>query len=206
MVVPARHPPRPSGAPRPDHRRHVMDQRQGLAVTAQPLRNPPAEPGAVDRHHRIGPLRADRGDRFAYPAQDRKCLRQHLGHPDHRELVERHQAGKALLAHALAADPGDPQIAAGALSQCRDQPGAQRVARGLAGDNEDERRGSLHAEPHQAERMPTTKSPARSAISMTSSRSSTIVAPASMAIPLSPASAASVTVCRPIVGRSARCS
>ncbi len=145
MVVPARHSPRPSGAPRPDHRRHIMDQRQGLAVAAQPLRDAPAEPRAVDRHHRVGPLRADRRYRFAHPAQDRRRPRQHLGDPDHRELVERHQAGEALLAHALAADPGDPQTAAGALPQCRDQPGAQRVARRLAGDNEDERRGSAHA-------------------------------------------------------------
>ncbi len=138
MVVPARHAPGAAGAPCPDHRRHIVDQRQPLAPAAQPLRDPPAEPGAVDRHHRVGFQRAHRRHGFAHPAQDQGGPRQHLGDPDHREVGERHQTVDALLAHALAADPGDPHPAAGALTQPGDQAGAERVARGLAGDDEDE--------------------------------------------------------------------
>ena len=47
----------------------------------------------------------------------------------------------ALLPHLLAADAGDAQPAAGALAHRPDQRGAERVARGLAGDDEDKRRG-----------------------------------------------------------------
>jgi len=54
MVVPPGHAPSPAGAPRPHHRRHVMDKWQPLAVAAQPLGDTPAETGAVDRHHGIG--------------------------------------------------------------------------------------------------------------------------------------------------------
>ena len=52
---------------------------------------------------------------------------------------ERDEALQTLLPHALAADPGDPQPPAGALPQRRDQRAAERVARGLSGDDEDER-------------------------------------------------------------------
>ena len=57
MVVPARHAAGAAGPPGPDHRRDVVNERQGLAFAAQPVRHPPAEAGAVDRHDGVGPQR-----------------------------------------------------------------------------------------------------------------------------------------------------
>ncbi len=68
-------------------------------------------------------------------------VRQHLGEARDGQFGQRHQRLHALFPHLLAADPGDPQPRAGALAQRADQRRAERVARRLAGDDEDERRG-----------------------------------------------------------------
>ena len=66
--------------------------------------------------------------------------RQHFSHPNDREIVEPNEAVETLFAHTLPAHPGNSQIGTGALPQRRDQTAAQRVARGLARDDENERR------------------------------------------------------------------
>ena len=177
-----------------------MNERQGLAAAPQSVRHPPAEPGAVDRHDGIGAQSTDRCDRLAHAAQDDRSARQYLGYSHDRQIAERDEALEPLLTHALTPDPGDPQTPAGALPQRRNQRTAERIPRRLSGNKENERRvASSHDPP-----TPTRNSPARSAVRTTSSRSSTIVALASTAIPRNPVSAASRTVRNPIVGRSAR--
>ncbi len=200
MIVPTRHSPGPPGSPCPDHRGDVMNQRHGLAAATQPVRHPPTKPRAVDRHDGVRTQFADRGYGLADTAQDYRGARQDFCHSHDSQIAERDEAIEALLSHALAADPGDPQPAAGALLQRRNQRAAEGVPRWLSGNNENERRFVRgHDQP-----TPTRNSLARSAARITSSRSSTIVALASTAIPCSPVSAASRTVRNPIVGRSAR--
>ena len=207
VIVPARHASRPTGAPCPDHRRHIMDQRQGFACSSQALGDAPAEPGAVDRNNGIGAQALYRSDRLADPPQDQRRPRQHLGDADHREIGERHEAFDTLLAHPLTADPGNLEPITDAESQRSDQCRAKGIARGFASDDKDKRRPVAAVLAHRHSRgMPTTNRPARSAASTTSPRSRTMVAPASTAIPRRPVSAARATVCGPIVGRSARCS
>ncbi len=87
-----------------------------------------------------GRKRADRRHRLAHPAQDQRRPRQHLGHPGDRQIGERHEAVEPFRRHPLAADPGDAQTTAGALAQRRDQRRPERVARWLAGDDEQKRR------------------------------------------------------------------
>ncbi len=181
MVVPARHAPRAAGAPRPDHRRDIVNERQGLALAAQPLRDAPGEARAVDGDERHGLLRDDIGDRLGDAAEDAARLRQHLGDAHDRELGQGHAAVQALRRHGLAADPGEAHLAARALAQGRHQLAAEEIARRLAGDEIDERRRRAHAA-----LTPTTKIPARSAASITASRSSTSAAPASTAMPRNP--------------------
>src|SRR6266851_5037715 len=198
MVVPTRHPPRPTGSPSPNHRGNIMNERQSLAAPSQPLRDAPAEPRTVYRHDGIGAKRPDHPYRLAHPAEYHWSARQHFGDPHYRQIIERNQAFEPLVLHPLTADAGDPKIFADALPQRRYQRTTKGVARRFSSNKEDEGRfGCGHNRP-----TPTTNSPVRSAVRMTSSRSSTIVASASMAIPLNPVSAASVTVRKPIVGRS----
>src|SRR6516162_7006405 len=189
MIVPARHPPGSPGPPRPDHRRDIMNQRQGLAAAAQSVGDAPTEPGAVDCHDSVGPQLADSGDRCANPSQDDSCPRQHLGHTPDRKVLQWCEARQTTLLHALPADPGDPEITPGTLLQCRDQSGAKGVTGGFAGDEEDKQRRLGYG--HEG-LMPTTNSPAASAARITSSRSRTIVPPASTAMPSRRASAARV--------------
>ena len=141
MVVPASHPPGPAGAPGPHHGRHIMNERQPLAGLSQPMSDAPAEPRAVDRHDGVGPQFADLPRGLAHPPQDQRCPRQHFGHSGNRQIRQRNKACQPLLRHAFATDPGDPQPAAGTLTQCRDQRSAEGVPRRLAGDYEDERCG-----------------------------------------------------------------
>ena len=205
MIVPARHPPRPPGPPRPDHRRDVMDQRQasrrgGAAACATRQLNPELSivTTASGRCARIAAtvsrtrrrITGARGNTSATPVigqigeRDealepllRACARRRSRRPAARPPVRSRSA--AISAPPSASPEGSPVM--------MKMNGASR-SRG----------------PDHAGRTPTTNSPARSAARMTSSRSSTSVAPASTAMPRSPASAASVTVCAPIVGRSAR--
>jgi hypothetical protein len=86
MIVPARHPPCPAGAPCPHHRRHVMNERHIIAAAPQALRDPPREAGAVDRHHGIGTQRRDRCHRLADMAQDHRRARKDLGNPGDRQI------------------------------------------------------------------------------------------------------------------------
>jgi hypothetical protein len=74
-------------------------------------------------------------------------MRQHLGEARDSQLGKRHQRNHALSPHLLATDAADAQLRAGALAQGPDQRGPERVARRLAGDDKDERRGiaSTHA-------------------------------------------------------------
>jgi hypothetical protein len=129
-----------------------MNQRQPLAMAAKPVRDAPAEPGTVDCHDGIGPRFPDRLHGLAHPAQDQRSTWQHLGDAGHREIRERHEARDTPLGHALAADPGNPQPAAGSLAQRPDQRAAERIARRLPGHDEDERR-ALAAADHSAEVM-----------------------------------------------------
>src|SRR5579864_6862427 len=166
--------------------------------------DPPGKSGAVDGYDRVGLLLLDRRDRLPNLAKDDGGSRQHLCDPADGEFSKRRQAIEALFAHSLATDPGNPQAAANPLPQGGYQRSAERVARGLAGDNKDEgcrRRGFRHSA-----RTPTTNNPASSAARITASRSSISVAPASTAIPRNPASAAIATVRAPMVGRSMRLS
>src|SRR5260370_3531122 len=200
MIVPAHHSPGPPCPPGPDHRGDIMKERQGLAASAKPVRHPPAEPRAVDRHDGIGALCADRCHRLAHAAQDDRGARQYLGHAHDRQIAERDEALQPLLPHALASDPGDSKPPVGALPQRRNQRAAQCIPRRLPGNKEDEGRvARCHHPP-----TPTRNSPARSAARITSSRSSTIVTLASTAIPRNPLSSANKIYRTPIVGRSAR--
>jgi hypothetical protein len=140
VIVPARHPPGAAAAPRPDHRRDVMNERNRLAALAQPLGDAPAEARTVDRDHGVRPHRPDRGHCFAHPAQDQRRPGQHLGHPRDREIAERDAAFEPLRRHRFAADPVDAQSSGGALAQRCDQGPAQRIARRLARNDEEERR------------------------------------------------------------------
>src|SRR5271156_5014035 len=108
MIVPARHSPGSPRPPGPDHWSNVMNERQGLAAAAQPVRSPPAEPRAVDRHDGVRTQRADRRYRLPHTAQDDGGARQYLGHSHDRQIAERDEALEPLLPHALAANPGDP--------------------------------------------------------------------------------------------------
>ena len=121
-------------------------------------------------------------------------------HEGRRVKAVSYEAFEPLVSHTFPADAGDPKPPADALPQRRYQRTPERIARRFSSNKENEGRlGCGHNRP-----TPTTNSPVRSAARMTSSRSRTIVASASMAIPLNPVSAASVTVRKPIVGRSAR--
>ena len=146
MVVPARHAPRPAGAPRPHHRRDIMDQRQALAGAAQPLRDAPGEARAVDGHHRVGAQAADIGHGPVDPAQDAPRARQHLGHAHDRELAYRHAgSSRPCAAICLAADAGEAHRAARCVpSSAAHQLAAERVARRLAGNEIDERALARH--------------------------------------------------------------
>src|SRR5438094_940506 len=84
--------PSTAAAPCPDHRGDIMDQRQGLAMTAQAMSDAPTEPRTVDGHDGVGPQGADRGHRFAYPPQDRRRLRQYLGDAGDSEIGKRNKA------------------------------------------------------------------------------------------------------------------
>src|SRR6185437_6829259 len=135
-------------------------------------------------------LRRDVGDGLGDAAKDAAGAGQHLGDAHDRELRQGHARDEALRRHGLAADPGKAHRALGALAQRRHQPSAEEIARRLAGNEINERRRITHWA-----LTPTTNIPARS---------STSVAPASMAMPRSPAAAAAATVEGPIAGRSAR--
>src|SRR4051794_23470812 len=163
-----------------------MNERQTLAAPAQSVGDAPTEPGAVDSYDRVGPQPLHRRHGLPHPPQDQRRARQYLRDTGDGEIGERDEARQAFRPHPLAADPLDPQSAVGALAQGCDQRSPNRVARRLAGNDEDERRGVMRRG-HGA-RTPTTNRPAASAARMTSSRSRTMVAPASAAIPRSPVS------------------
>src|SRR5439155_16526189 len=167
-----------------------------FAAAAKTLGDAPAEPRAVDRHHGVRPERSDRRDRLAHPPQNDRRPRQDFGDTRHGNVAERGEAGEALFLHALSADSGNSEIIPRALTQCSNQSAADSITGGFASNNENKQRpGCSHDR-----RTPTMNRLARSAAPMTSWRSSTMVAPASTAMPSNPASAASSTVRRPIVG------
>jgi hypothetical protein len=96
----------------------------------------PTEPRAVDRHHGIGLQLTDSRDRLANPSEDNRRSRQYFGYTPDGEIVERRQADETPLLHALAADPGDPEITSGTLPQCCDQCATKRVAGWFTRDKE----------------------------------------------------------------------
>src|SRR5262249_51157742 len=103
------------------------------------------------------PQFADSRDRLAHPRQYNRRSRQYLGYTPDGELAERHEANETVLLHALATDPGDPQVVSGTLLQCCDQRAAQCVTRGFTGDKKNEYRSFCSS--HEGW-TPTTKSPA----------------------------------------------
>lgn len=143
-----------------------MNQWQGLAVAAQSMRDAPTEPRAIYRHNRVGPQLADRRNRLPHPSQDNRRSRQHLGYAPDGKVFERREADETALSHVLTADPSDPEIASGALLQCRDQRATKRIAGGFTGNEEDRQRQFGYG--HEW-RTPTTNNPARSAARITSS-------------------------------------
>jgi hypothetical protein len=98
----------------------------------------PSKPRAVDRHDGIRPQFADNRDRLANPSQDNRRSRQYFGYTPDGEVIERRKADETSLLHALATNPGDPDITSGTLLQCCDQCATKRVARGFTGDKENE--------------------------------------------------------------------
>jgi hypothetical protein len=115
-----------------------MNEGQGFAAAAQSVGDAPTEPRAVDGDDGIGPQLADSRDRLANPSQDNRRSRQYFGYTPDGKLVERREADETLLLHALATDPGDPEIPFGTLLQCCDQRATKHVARGFTGDKENE--------------------------------------------------------------------
>ena len=104
------------------------------------MRDPPAEPRAVDRYDSVGSKRSDRCYSFAHSPQDKRRPRKHFGYSHDRKIAERNEALETLILHALAANTGDPEVSAGALPKRRDQLTTERVAGGFAGDKKDEER------------------------------------------------------------------
>src|SRR5512138_3538219 len=131
--------------------------------------------------------------------------------------MDRKAAFQALGGHQLAADAGKADPPAGLRLQRGHEAGAELIARGLAGDQENEWAlsvggaaprnhlgGGVAHDGTASVLMPTRKRPARSAAFVTAGASTTRVPPASTAMPRSPAAAAPSTVATPMVGRSAR--
>src|SRR5579864_1662838 len=198
MVVPARHPSRAPAAPRPNHRRDIVDERQPLVLAPETLRNAPGKARAVDRDERRRLLSLDIANGLGDTTENAPRLWQNFGHAHQGELREIDAALEPLRRHGLAADAGEADIAERAELQRRHELAAEEIARRLARDDIDE--GLLA---HDAF-TPTTKIPARSAAAAIASRSSTKVAPASIAMPRRPDAATVAMVADPIAGRSAR--
>jgi hypothetical protein len=101
-----------------------VNERQGLSVSAEPVRDTPTEARAIYRNDGVGPQLANRGDRLSHPSQNIRRSRQNFRHACNGEVAERGEADETAFSHLLAAYSGDPEVSAGALLQCRDQRAA----------------------------------------------------------------------------------
>ena len=105
-------------------------------------------------------------------------MRQQLDQPHMAQLLHRKPARQALGAHLLAADPLEAHLAAGGAPERRHQTGAQHIAGGLAGHQDDPGIQDAHIPS-----MPMTNISAASATVAIIGASMTSTPPASMAIP-----------------------
>ncbi|OGI37036.1 MAG: hypothetical protein A2V91_04285 [Candidatus Muproteobacteria bacterium RBG_16_64_10] len=122
----------PVAAPGPDLRTDILDGRNAGALQA--LGQPQVEPGRIDADEQIGRIGDKMPGQVATDAQQLEQSAGDLGHAQHRQRLDRHQALAALgdherPAHALETD------ARQALAQLAQQPGAQLIAGHLAGDH-----------------------------------------------------------------------
>jgi hypothetical protein len=131
--------PRAEFAPRPDHRRDVVDHRRPRRQrrpgnAAQPLADTKAETRTVDGHHgdRLEP--PDVVDGLAHMPQDPSGTGQHLEDTHDRKLADRHAADDPFLCHLVAADAGEPDMAAEPAPERAHQRGAESIPRRFTRD------------------------------------------------------------------------
>ena len=126
--------PGPSGPPRPDRGRHIMDERYSL--TLEPLGDAKAEIRRVDSNQDRGPKPFNGVCGFTDALKNTRQPGQNLGRPHHRQIGHGEQAFQALLFHPGAANPGEGNTVLAFLFERRHKPRPQLVAGRLAGDNE----------------------------------------------------------------------
>ena len=194
-------------SPRPDGRRHVVDDRNIWRCGTHASCNPVGEVRAVDNHQHIGTLRHHRLRGFADSAQQHRQAREHGVESNNRKLIDRKQAFETLLGHVATADAGKLDGPSGRGSERLHQAGAEAVARFLARHQENPQRprrcGCIH-DTGPPSRTPATKILALSASAITRAGSTMMTPPATTARPARPAAAMCSTVDGPTVGRSKR--
>src|SRR6185437_14458923 len=204
MIDIAQHGAGPAWPPRPDGRRHIIDDRDRGIARAHMARHAMGEVRTIDddqnirlsRHHGIRGLPDQ--------PQDLRQLHHDAGKADDRQFLDRKQRAQPLARHGAAADAFEFDGATEPLAQHLHQPRAKAVAGFFGGDQEypapDTARHARRA--HAA--TPVTNNPALSAASIMVCGSATTVLPAIMAMPASFAAAAPSTVRGPIAGKSWR--
>ena len=130
-----------AGAPGPNHRRHVMDNRQICARAAEALRHSPIESRAVDGNEDVGLAGLDIGD----PRSQRV-------HVVLRVATTRRPAS-AMITSPVTSDTTSRGTPASA-GERHHQIGAERVARGLAGNEINERPVATHGTVTPITKMP----------------------------------------------------
>src|SRR6266704_719123 len=203
MIDIAKHRARPAGPPRPDRGRYVVDDRDGGIAGPNAPRHPVGEIGAVDDDENVRRCLRHRIRGLADAPQDHRQLLHDRRQAHDRQFFDRKQRRQPLARHRLAADTFKPHRAAEALAQHLHQAGAQPITGFLGRNQKDMSRDGVCVRRHHAG-SPVTKRPAASAVSIMAWGSTTMVLPAMIAIPPSPALTAPSTVRGPTVGRSKR--
>src|SRR5215470_12070291 len=195
-----------AGAPHPDARRYVFDDRQMRQPPPHPRGDAMSKIGGIDEDQHVGRCRHDRVDGLAQASQQQGELGEDAPETDRDQIVCRIKAREAGCAHTRPTDAAERD---GALGGKRaHETGAEIVGGALARDHEDVECATLpvHGLPRAASSAgtPTTKSPALSAVRTICSRSAVTALCASTAMPARPAAAAASTVRAPTDGRSKR--
>src|SRR4051794_13729733 len=213
MIDVRAHPARAPGAPGPDRRADIVDDRQLRQPLAHALRDRMGEIRGVDDDERVGALGDDRRDGRIGAAQDQGQALQDVHQPHDRDVGEREEQRQPLPGHGVAADAAKAHVAlAEARFEGPHQLGAELVAGFLAGDEPDEARARLAHRASPAATRPaaaacpgstaTRNSPRRSAVAIVSSWLRMSVTPLPTATPLRPARRALIIVRGPMAGRS----
>ncbi len=131
------HPGRPAGAPGPDARADIVDNRNGRVGGADLAGNREREAGYIDCDQAIRIISGDRAGRLIDAKDNARQIAYHRGNADDGDIGRIEQRFETHRLEVPAADAEKFDFTTGSGAQRRHQIGSEQIAQFFAGDDAD---------------------------------------------------------------------